>query len=132
MLSDAETNTRFEAHIAPVRDALARLLAVSEDLRVSRGSRADAHSRAMADLAQEAKFAGGEPWGDQPVEMAQAHAQNPALRRDGLRLGSGAPQLLAAAELLAALFASGYSTPPRRWEWRRPTVPPGSDHGCGD
>ena len=92
MLSDAEADARFEAHIGPVRDALARLLEVSEDLRVSRGSRADADSRAMADLAQEAEFAGGAPWGDQPVEMAQAHAQT--LLYAAMDCATGAVRLL--------------------------------------
>lgn len=74
MLSDAETNARFEAHVGPVRDALARLLTVSEELRDSRGSMPDADSRAMAELAEEEHYRSSKPWGDKPVESAHAQA----------------------------------------------------------
>lgn len=75
MLSDAETNARFEAHIRPVRDALAQLLTASEELRVARGSMADADSQAMAELNKEREYAGSAPWGDRPVEGAHVQAQ---------------------------------------------------------
>jgi hypothetical protein len=92
MLSDAETNARFEAHVGPVRDALARLLTVSDDLRESRGSMADADSQAMDELAEEAKYAGDKPWGDEPVESA--HAQGQWLLYAAMDCASGAVRLL--------------------------------------
>jgi hypothetical protein len=75
MLSDAQTNARFEAHIAPVRDALTRLLTVSDELRDTRGWLPDANSQAMAELAEEARYAGDKPWSDKPVESAHTLAQ---------------------------------------------------------
>jgi hypothetical protein len=92
MVTDDETNARFEAHVGPVRDALARLLTVSNELRESRGSMADADSQAMHELAEEAKYAGDKPWGDKPVESA--HAQGQWLLYAAMDCASGAVRLL--------------------------------------
>jgi hypothetical protein len=59
----------FEAHIGPVREALAALLDASDQLREERGSLPAADSQAMAELAAGAQFKGSSTWGD-PVHAA--------------------------------------------------------------
>jgi hypothetical protein len=59
----------FEAHVAPVRRALAALLDASDELRDAWGSQAAADSPAMAELAAGAEFKGSSTWGD-PLDAA--------------------------------------------------------------
>lgn len=59
----------FEAHIGPVRDALAALLHASDELRENWSSLPAADSLAMAELADAAQFEANSPWGD-PVQDA--------------------------------------------------------------
>jgi hypothetical protein len=59
----------FEAHVAPVREALAALLDAFDQLRDEWGSLPAADSPAMAELATGAQFKGSSTWGD-PVHAA--------------------------------------------------------------
>lgn len=65
----------FERHVGPLRDALAALLEASEDLRLDWGSMPNAESRAMAELAEERRFRGNQPWGETPVTSAHNLAE---------------------------------------------------------
>jgi hypothetical protein len=65
----------FEAHIAPAREALSRLLDVSDELRESGSSLPAADSQGMAEIAAGREFRGPSPWGDDPVEQAHNQAQ---------------------------------------------------------
>lgn len=67
----ADTSERFEAHIAPVRDGLVRLLDASDEQQHQWGSLPAVESLAMKELAAEHEYKGGEPWGNEPV--AEAH-----------------------------------------------------------
>jgi len=65
-----DVSAQFEAHVSPVRDGLLRLIEVSEQLEEQWGSLPAADSRAMGEIASESKYAGGEPWGDEPARQA--------------------------------------------------------------
>jgi hypothetical protein len=70
-----DVSAAFEAHVAPVRDALSGLLDASDEVRDAAGSLPAADSPAMAEVAQESNFRGGEPWGADPVGAAHSQAQ---------------------------------------------------------
>jgi hypothetical protein len=73
--SDAsKADEAFEAHVAPVRGALAALLDASDELRDERGWLPDADSQAMAELAAATEFKGSSTWGD-PVSAAHDSGQ---------------------------------------------------------
>jgi hypothetical protein len=59
----------FEAHVGPVREALAALFQASDELRDQWGSLPAPNSPAMAELADVAQFEANSPWGD-PVQDA--------------------------------------------------------------
>jgi hypothetical protein len=59
----------FEAHIGPVRDALAALLQAGDELRDKWGWLPAPESPAMAELADAAQLEANSPWGD-PVQDA--------------------------------------------------------------
>lgn len=63
-----EVSRRFEAHMAPLRDALEGLIDLAEAISERWGHMPSAESAAMAELAGEAEFDGPEPWGDQAVQ----------------------------------------------------------------
>jgi hypothetical protein len=65
---------RFEAHIAPLRDALTKLIALADATRDMRGHLPAAESAAMGELAREEGYAGQEPWGDDPLRAAHNSA----------------------------------------------------------
>ncbi len=65
---------RFEAHIAPLRDSLARLIDLADQTREEWGHLPAADSAAMGELAREAKYAGRAPWGDDPIQAAHDSA----------------------------------------------------------
>ena len=61
---------RFEAHIAPLRDSLTRLIDLADATRDAWGHLPAENSLAMGELAREATHAGPEPWGDDPLQAA--------------------------------------------------------------
>lgn len=65
----------FEAHIAPVREALRALLEASDQLRETWGSLPATDSKGVAELAAEGEFQGTSPWGVDPVAAAHNSAQ---------------------------------------------------------
>jgi hypothetical protein len=70
-----DIDERFEAHIAPMRNALARLLDEADRMRDAAGWIAAADSRAMAELEARKKYSGNEAWGDEPASAAHNHGQ---------------------------------------------------------
>jgi len=69
--SGSNVHEAFERHIAPTREALSALLDAADQLRDKWGYWPAADSKAMAELAAEAQFAGDPPWGKDPVEFPQ-------------------------------------------------------------
>ncbi|MFA5788068.1 MAG: hypothetical protein WDA71_13985 [Actinomycetota bacterium] len=97
---------RFESHIGPVREGLLGLLNASQELEQTWGSLPAADSLAMAEIASEAEYKGGEPWGDEPVRQAHnfgslllVGAEDDA--RSACRLLSGEPTPVFAHVVLA-------------------------------
>lgn len=63
-----EVSRRFEAHIAPLREALDGLIDLAEAISERWGHMPSAESDAMHELAGEAEFEGPEPWGNETVQ----------------------------------------------------------------
>jgi hypothetical protein len=66
---------QFETHIAPARNALRDLLLLADDIGYSSGQVPAADSRAMKEIAEQFRFNGDSPWGNDPVQAAHAEAQ---------------------------------------------------------
>jgi hypothetical protein len=65
----------FEAHITPSREGLARLIRATEELVEPWGGQAAVDSRAVAEIAEEAKYQGQSPWDSTPATGAHGLAQ---------------------------------------------------------
>jgi hypothetical protein len=66
---------RFEAHVAPTREALTVLLDASDHLRDHWGFLPAPNSPAMAELAAQAELKGNSPWEDAPAQAAHNQGQ---------------------------------------------------------